>query len=97
MPDRLIEITSTADRNSAAHIRVAGGAVPEREEFSQAVKGFAGLRKRYWGQHLWARSYWVATSGNVTDEVWKRYIEKQRPPDCKGIKLITGSSLNVRE
>jgi putative transposase len=40
----------------------------------------ASLRKRYWGQHLWARGYWVATSGNVTDEVWKRYIEKQNPP-----------------
>ena len=22
----------------------------------------------------------VATSGNVTDEVWKRYIEEQKPP-----------------
>ncbi len=44
---------------------------------------FARLRKRYWGQHLWARGYWVATSGNVTDEVWKKYIESQQlePPD----------------
>ena len=24
---------------------------------------FASLRKRYWGQHLWARGYWVASSG----------------------------------
>lgn len=30
---------------------------------------FASLKKRYWGQHLWARGYWVASSGNVTDEV----------------------------
>jgi putative transposase len=22
----------------------------------------------------------VATSGNVTDEAWKRYIEEQKPP-----------------
>src|SRR5215475_1955320 len=35
---------------------------------------FASLRKRYWGQHLWARGYWVASSGNVTDEVWAEYI-----------------------
>ena len=40
---------------------------------------FPSLRKRYWGQHLWARGYWVATSGNVTDEVWKKYIEAQKP------------------
>ncbi len=30
---------------------------------------FGVLRKRYWGQHLWGRGYWVASSGNVTDEV----------------------------
>lgn len=39
------------------------------------------LKKRYWGQHLWARGYWVVTSGNVTDEVWKEYIENQKPPE----------------
>jgi len=33
------------------------------------------LRKRYWGQHLWSRGYWAASSGNVRDEVWKKYIE----------------------
>ncbi len=43
---------------------------------------FSALRKRYWGQHLWARGYWVCTSGNVTDEVWKRYIEEQTPPEA---------------
>ena len=24
---------------------------------------------------------WVASSGNVTDEVWKEYIKNQKPPD----------------
>ena len=27
------------------------------------------LNKQYWGQHLWARGYFVASSGNVTDEM----------------------------
>jgi putative transposase len=40
---------------------------------------FSVLKRRYWGQHLWARGYWVASSGNVTDEVWKEYIKNQRP------------------
>ena len=40
---------------------------------------FATLKKRYWGQHLWGRGYWVASSGNVTDEVWQKYIEDQKP------------------
>jgi REP element-mobilizing transposase RayT len=39
------------------------------------------LRKRYWGQHLWARGYWVTSSGNVTDEVWAEYINNQTPPE----------------
>ena len=39
------------------------------------------LRKRYWGQHLWARGYWVASSRNVTDEVWAEYIKNQTPPE----------------
>ncbi len=42
---------------------------------------FKQLKKRYWGQHLWARGYWVVTSGNVTDEVCKEYIENQKPPE----------------
>ena len=42
---------------------------------------FTHLRKRYWGQHLWARGYWVASSGNVTDEVWLEYIKNQTPPE----------------
>lgn len=39
------------------------------------------LRKRYWGQHLWGLGYWVASNGNVTDEVWKEYIKDQKPPE----------------
>ena len=42
---------------------------------------YQSLRKRYWGQHLWSRGCWVATSGNVTDEVWKKYIEDQKPEE----------------
>ena len=34
------------------------------------------LRKRYWGQHLWARGYFCASAGTVTDEMIKEYIEK---------------------
>ena len=42
---------------------------------------FQSLKKRYWGQHLWARGYWVVSSGNVTDEMWKEYIKNQQPPE----------------
>jgi putative transposase len=39
---------------------------------------FLVLRKRYWSQHLLALGYWVASSGNMTDEVWKKYIQEQK-------------------
>jgi len=42
---------------------------------------YKALRKRHRGQHLWARGYWVASSGNVTDEVCREYIKYQTPPE----------------
>ena len=38
---------------------------------------FPVLRKQFWGQHIWARGYFAASSGNVTDEVIMKYIEGQ--------------------
>ncbi len=51
---------------------------------------FDELRRRYWGQHLWARGYFCATVGTVTDEVMKKYIESQAWEDDggKGFKII---------
>lgn len=36
------------------------------------------LAKKFWGRHLWARGYFCASSGNVTDEVIAQYIEQQK-------------------
>ncbi len=41
-----------------------------QEEFPQ-------LKKRYWGRHIWARGYFVATVGQVTEEMIKEYIANQ--------------------
>jgi putative transposase len=38
---------------------------------------FKHLQKAYWGRRLWARGYFVASSGNVTDEVIQVYIRQQ--------------------
>jgi putative transposase len=52
-------------------------------EFVKRAKGrssrkvqqeFPQLKKRYWGRHFWARGYFSATSGNVTDDVIDAYI-----------------------
>ena len=44
---------------------------------------FSHLRRRYWGRHFWARGYFCATSGRVTDDQIKDYIEghDEEPPD----------------
>lgn len=41
------------------------------------LQEFGELRKAFWGRHLWARGYFAASSGNVTDEIIKQYIEAQ--------------------
>ena len=38
---------------------------------------FKHIQKQYWGRHLWARGYFVASSGNVTDEAIQAYIQGQ--------------------
>ena len=57
-------------------------------KFAQLVKGksarkllmeFRHLNKAFWGRHIWGRGYFVASSGNITDEVIKQYIAKQLP------------------
>src|ERR1700678_626625 len=89
---RAHEMTIYAGAVNRDHVHMLIG-IPPHLSVSRAVQYLKGksshkllseyhlLRKRYWGQHLWGRGYWVATSGNVTDEVWKRYIEEQKPPE----------------
>ena len=38
---------------------------------------FVELKKRYWGQHLWAVGYFCRTVGAATEEMIKQYIEEQ--------------------
>ena len=38
---------------------------------------YGELKRQFWGRHIWARGYFAASSGNVTDEVIAKYIESQ--------------------
>jgi len=63
--------------------------IPPRVSVSnyvKAVKGkssrkllseFRRLSKAFWGRHIWARGYFAASTGNVTDEVVAEYIRLQ--------------------
>jgi len=41
------------------------------------LQEFAHLRKAFWGRHLWARGHLAVSTGNLTDEMVREYIEQQ--------------------
>jgi putative transposase len=56
-------------------------------DFVKRVKGrssrllqmeYPELRKRYWGRHFWAIGYGVWSTGNITDELVKEYLEHHK-------------------
>ena len=80
-----VEIITGVVSSDHVHIYVSMPPSLSVSKFVQFVKGatsrklqmeFDDLRKRYWGQHIWARGYFVATAGNVTEEMIMEYIRK---------------------
>ncbi len=70
---------------SSDHVHIFAEIPPKVcvSKFVQMAKGrtskyiqieFPHLRKQYWGRHFWARGYFSATSGNITDDVINQYI-----------------------
>jgi len=51
---------------------------------------FKGLSRAFWGRHIWAREYFAASSGNVTDEVIMQYTELQGGEPQEGDFRIEG-------
>ena len=41
------------------------------------LQEYGHLRKKFWGRHLWARGYLAVSSGTITDEMIKQYIDDQ--------------------
>jgi len=36
------------------------------------------LKDKLWGEHFWSPSYFLSTTGNVTIDILKKYVEDQR-------------------
>jgi putative transposase len=62
-------------------------------ELAQKIKGkssykmmnlFPHLRKIFWGRHFWGRGYLAVSTGNITDEMIKEYIEQQQGEPVQG-------------
>ena len=41
------------------------------------LQEFPHLRKQFWGRHFWARGYLAVSTGTITDEAIKKYIQEQ--------------------
>ena len=85
-----VEIIRGNVRPDHIHVLVSAPTYFSPSKIAQLLKGksshrlqkeFPQLRKRYWGQHLWARGYFCATVGAVTEELVKKYIEDQGDED----------------
>lgn len=77
---------------SKDHVHILVSAPPELapSEIMRRIKGrtssklfeeFPALKKRYWGQHFWARGYFCGTVGEVSEEMIKEYLEHHFEPD----------------
>ena len=87
-----VEIIKGHVANDHVHVFVS---VPPHISVSKIVQSLKGkssrkmmmeyksLSRAFWGRHIWGRGYFVASSGNVTDEVIIKYLEEQgkEPPD----------------
>jgi len=77
---------------SKDHVHILVSAPPERgpSEIMRRIKGqtahqifeeFPVLKRRYWGRHFWARGYFCATVGEMTEEMIQEYLEHHFEPD----------------
>jgi putative transposase len=91
--DNQVEIIRGNVANNHVHIYVSVPPYLSISKLMQLLKGkssrkiqqeFPELKKRYWGQHFWAIGYFVRTTGNVTDEMIKEYIERHADDDRFG-------------
>ena len=84
-------ITILSGHISKEHVHIHVSCPPELSpsKIVQYIKGrssriiqqeFSHIRKRYWGQHFWARGYFCATVGQMTEEMIKEYLEHHFEP-----------------
>jgi len=77
------EILSGVVSGDHVHILVSIDPSTSISKLVQYLKGktsrklqqeFPHLKKRYWGQHLWARGYFAVSTGNVSSKMIEEYI-----------------------
>ena len=81
-----VEILKGHVSKDHVHVYLSGTPDLPVSKLAQYLKGktsrriqmeFPVMKKRYWGKHIWARGYFVATVGEISDELIRQYIENQ--------------------
>ena len=81
-----LEIISGKVARDHVHVFLSYRPTQKVSQIMQWLKGtssrvllqeFPRLRKEFWGRHFWARGYLAVSSGNLTDEMIKEYIDQQ--------------------
>lgn len=79
-----IEILRGVVSKDHVHLLVSAPPHLSPSEIMKRVKGrtstklfqeFPHLKKRYWGQHFWARGYFCVTAGELTKEMIQEYLK----------------------
>lgn len=52
------------------------------------LQEYRDLKRRYWGQHLWASGYFCRSVGVITDKIIKEYIENQQDEYEENFKIV---------
>ena len=82
-----LEIISGKVSRDHVHVVVAYRPTQRVSQIMQWFKGISSrvllqeyprLRRQFWGRHFWARGYFAASSGTVTDEMIREYIDSQQ-------------------
>ncbi|HSF22883.1 MAG TPA: IS200/IS605 family transposase [Blastocatellia bacterium] len=81
-----LEIISGKVARDHVHVFLSYRPTQDISQIMQWLKGissrvllqeFPYLRKKFWGRHLWSRGYLAVSSGTITDEMIKEYIDEQ--------------------
>ncbi|PLX59655.1 IS200/IS605 family transposase [Sedimenticola selenatireducens] len=84
-----IEILKGVVSKDHVHILVSAPPNMAPSEIMRRIKGrsssklfelYPELKRRYWGRHFWARGYFCVTSGELTEEMIKEYLEHHFEP-----------------
>lgn len=79
MPDHIHLLITFPPRLSITNVTKAFKGASARLWFQQ----YPETKSQLWGGHLWSRSYYVGTVGNMSKETVRKYIQNQRTNKAK--------------